>query len=138
MHELITQRKFPHLLPEEQDLWRKFITTHGKEYTSFSYDVRVGKGAHAGKDKDPKYQEMWKKLTQKRIDVVGYSKDGITIFEVRPNADLPILGKLLGYKTLYLKTFYTPEKINLAIVTNSVTIDDKTVFEAHKIKIFLV
>jgi len=138
MTEETATQKFPHLLPEESEIWERFISVLGENYTSFSYDVRVGDGAPFGKEKDEKYREMWTALTQKRIDVIGYSPEGITIFEIRPRADLPILGKLLGYRTLYFRTFHPTEKIFLAVVSDRVDDDDAVVFSAHDIKIFIV
>ncbi len=138
MLEETTQEKFPHLLPEESQIWRRFLDTLGGNYDYFSYDVRVGKGAPLGNEKDEKYRKMWTDLTQKRIDAIGFSKDTITIFEIRPRAGLPMMGKLLGYKELLMRTHHISEKFILAIVSDRVDDDDATVFSANGIQIFIV
>lgn len=138
MPEEIAKEKFPHLLPEESEIWSRFVATLGGNYECFSYDVRVGKGAPFGKEKDEKYHKMWSDLTQKRIDAIGFSAAGITIFEIRPRADLPILGKLLGYKELLIRSFHPTEKIFLAVVSDRVDDDDATVFSANGIQIFII
>lgn len=138
MAEETTTQKFPHLLKEESEIWQRFINILGGAYDYFSYDVRVGKGAPFGKEKDEKYKKMWSDLTQKRIDAIGFSVAGITIFEIRPRADLPILGKLLGYKELLIKSFHPTEQIFLAVVSDRVDDDDAAVFSTHGIQIFIV
>lgn len=138
MTEENTLQKFPHLLPEEVKIWRRFLNLHKQNYLSFAYDVRVGEGHPTGDETQEKYIDMWGALTPKRIDAVGFYEDGITIFEIRPNADISMLGKLLGYKTLYLESFVDVPKITLAVVTDRLSPDDAFVLSKYSIQIFIV
>lgn len=138
MEEQKIIQKFPHLLPEESQIWQRFLDILGGNYDRFDYDVHVGKGAPFGKEKDEKYREMWTHLTQKRIDVIGFSAKNLTIFEVRPRADLPLLGKLIGYKQLYVASVHPTLNILLAVVSDRVDDDDAFVFSQNAVKIFIV
>lgn len=138
MPEEIKYEKFPHLLPEETKIWSRFLNLYKQNYLSFAYDVHVGEGHPTGEETQEKYIDMWGSLTPKRIDVVGFYEAGITIFEIRPNADMSMLGKLLGYKTLYLESFVNVPKITLAIVTDRLSPDDAFIFSGYSIQIFIV
>ncbi|GAH76378.1 unnamed protein product, partial [marine sediment metagenome] len=100
MVEYIRGKKYPHLLPEEVKLWDAFMREHSEEYGRFEYDVHVGMGAPVPPGTSPEMLKMIKATSRKRIDVVGYSTGLITIFEVRPDAGLSVIGSLRGYKRL--------------------------------------
>ena len=74
--------RFPHLLPNEERIWERFLQIYGDQFQNYRYDVRVGKGQDPG----PRYEWKWRQLaimlTQKRIDVVAERDGEIWIFEV--------------------------------------------------------
>ena len=130
--------KYPHLLPNERRIWEKFLELMGKKWERFEYDVRVGKGIDPG----PKVPEPWRslaiKLTQKRIDVVGYAEDGIWLFEVKPDASLGALGQVLAYKYLYMRDKQPTEPVHVAIVTNRTFPDEKEIYRHYDVRYFEV
>jgi len=130
--------KYKHMLPEEEILWDRFLSTHEKEYLYFEYDVHIGKGIPPPPETPPEYVRMIKATSQKRIDAVGYTPEAIHIFEVRPHAGLPSLGALLGYKTLYTDTFKPTKPLTLNLVSDILSPDDEKLFRDNKINIFLV
>ena len=128
--------KYPHLLPNEVRIWDKFLELMGKKWYRFEYDIRVGKGIDPG----PTVPEPWRslaiKLTQKRIDAIGYAEDGIWIFEVKPDASLGALGQVLSYKYLYERDFKPELPVNLAIVTNRTFPDEKEIYRHYNVRYF--
>jgi len=131
-------KRFPHMLPAESALWLGFLRKFGSGWTNFQYDVHVGEGITLGPDYDVMTQGLAKALTQKRIDALGWRQGVPWIFEVKVQAALSALGQVMGYRALYVKTFRWEGDVRLAIVTDMVMPDDKYVFEAHGIKVFIV
>jgi len=131
-------KRFPHMLPAESAIWSAFLEKYGSGWKNYRYDVHVGEGISVGPDYDIMTQGLARALTQKRIDAVGERQGVIWIFEVKVQAALSALGQLMGYRTLYEKTFPETRHISLAIVTDQVLPDDRYVFEAHGIKVFVV
>ncbi len=130
--------EFPHMLPGDVELWKRFLFDYGKYFEKFDYDVRVGEGIPV----DPAWPEnikvAAKLLTQKRIDAIGYHREEVWIFEVKPDAGLSALGQLLGYRDLYVKQFGEPKKLYLAIVTDRINPDEEYLFKKNGIRIYVV
>ncbi len=114
------RHKFPHLLPQEVKIWERFLKDHGNEYQKFDYDVHVGKVSEILS----RLPEAWRKgaeaVFRKRIDVVGWQPGKITIFEVKPHAELGALGQLLGYLALYDQEFNPVQELGAALVVDFV------------------
>jgi hypothetical protein len=67
----------------------------------FAFDVRVGRGQTPLGGESPEMLAMWRSLTQKRIDVVGWDKATVDIFEVKLYAGLGALGQVMSYRALW-------------------------------------
>lgn len=127
------RRKFPHLLPKEVLIWNKFLDVHENEYASFDYDVHVGLGAELPETISPMIRKIASGLTRKRIDVVGYKYNSITIFEIKPDAGLSAMGQCLAYYYLYRKEFKPKRKVLMRIVSSSMSRDTKDTAAAYGI-----
>lgn len=88
---------------EDVQIWKKFLELHGKEYSSFDYDFKVGSGTDPGPEVPENFRQDFIDLSKKRIDAVGYQNDGVTLFEIKPRAGTQALGQLITYKALYEK-----------------------------------
>lgn len=130
--------KYPHMMPNEEPIWDKFLAIYGHQWEAFDYDVRVGRGVDPGPDYEPEWRRLAQLLTQKRIDAVGYRKGEIWIFEVKPYGGLSALGQLLAYEVLYRETYNPKETIKLALVTGRINQDELTAYRAHGIEVFVV
>ncbi len=64
--------KYPHLLGEDKIIWDKFINSHPDLFNTVDYDVHVGSGVAPLSPLDENISEQWRRLTMKRIDVIGY------------------------------------------------------------------
>jgi len=128
--------RFPHLLPNEEKIWVRFLQIYGDQFKNYRYDVRVGRGVDPG----PRYEWKWRKLaimlTQKRIDVVAERDGEVWIFEVKPDAGLSAIGQVLSYRVLYREQFKERRPIKLAIVTTRVDDDIREVAKEYGIVVY--
>ena len=127
------RRKFPHLLPKEVVIWNKFLDKHESEYLSFDYDIHVGLGAELPENVEPMIRKIALGLTRKRIDVVGYKPNSITIFELKPDAGLSAIGQCLAYYYLYRREFRPKRRVLMRIVSSTISRDTRDTAQAYGI-----
>ena len=130
--------KYPHMVKEEIELWKKFLSKYGKKFDYYAYDVHVGKGVAGTEGLTDPYKYMAIRLSQKRIDVLAYKDGGIYIIELKDIADLQAIGQLQGYKTLYEDDYGKGIVRGLIIVSSSADHDVKRAAEERNIRIMLV
>ncbi|MEM3554494.1 MAG: hypothetical protein QXU79_01585 [Candidatus Micrarchaeaceae archaeon] len=105
------------------EIWERFLSRYGREFTGFTYDVRVGEGVEVRPYWGDEIARMAKLLTMKRIDVVGYKPGEVWIIEVKPHGGLSALGQLIAYETLYRIKFNPTQTIRKALVCETVDPD---------------
>lgn len=127
-----------HMLPPEARLWSKFLDRHMPYFDKFTYDVHVGEGIPVNPAWPENIKVAAKALTTKRIDAVGYRGGEVWIFEIKPDAGLSAYGQLLAYKFFYLAQFGTPERLYLALVTENILPDERKLYEAAGIRVYVV
>lgn len=93
--------RFPHLLPWDAAIWRAFLQRNGQNYQTFEYDVRVGNGRDPGPDFSQNIRNMAIRLSQRRIDAVGFQPGTITLFEITGSIGMTALGQCHAYPILY-------------------------------------
>ncbi len=130
--------EFPHLLPEEVLLWRRFLAEHGPEWDRFEYDVHVGEGATPPPGSPAHHVHMIAALSQKRVDVVGWLGGQPTLFEVTPRGGRAALGALTLYADLFSETFPGTPPPHLAAVVGFVDPDIARIFTARQIRVYVV
>ncbi|MBA7624889.1 hypothetical protein ES703_32303 [subsurface metagenome] len=101
LEQQIKRIKYPHMVREEIELWKRFLAKRGKTFDRYDYDVHVGKGVGKLPWLTEPYSRMAISLSQKRIDVVAHKNNVVYIIELKNVADLQAIGQLEGYKTLY-------------------------------------
>ena len=94
-------RYFPHLLPQDIEVWKRFLAEHGHEYDYFDYDVRVGEGRDPGPEHTQTIRSMAIGLSQRRIDAIGFRNGTATIFEITTRAGMTAIGQLQVYPQLF-------------------------------------
>lgn len=94
-------RFFPHLLPQDIEVWKRYLTEHEHEFDSIVYDLRVGDGRDPGPDFADNIRSMAIGLSQRRIDAIGFKGNNVTIIEVTTRAGLTAIGQLKVYPVLY-------------------------------------
>jgi len=130
--------KYPHLIGEDSVIWNKFFLRFPRRFDTVDYDVHVGKGVNVSTIQDSIGKNYWSNLTKKRIDVIGYKDNIITIIEVKKRVGLHTLGQILGYKFLYLREHPELKSIRTLIICSSIDQDDIAVLQHYAIDFFIV
>lgn len=129
---------FPHLAPAESPIWERFLRLYGHLWDRFEYDQRVG----GGREVDPKDSDatkaMWRALTRKRIDVVGWLGMQPTIFEISPRLGRTTIGALQAYYHLWVESHPGIVVPKLAAVGPRLDPDLARVMAAQGITVYLV
>jgi hypothetical protein len=116
-------RQFPHLRPDEIAIWQRFLEKFPDRFQKLTYDVRVGPGIALPSGTSEEIQKMAVGLSQKRIDVVAESTEGLTLVEISPNAGANSLGQLLVYRELWLSDHPEASNPRLLLVTGHLRSD---------------
>lgn len=139
------RRHFPGLIPVETALWRVWLREHEGEYDRFDYNVHVGQGINVGAraladspELDAKIRKQFQEATQKKIDVVGFQGDAMTIFEVEERPGTRALGQILTYEDLLHDKRPPTAPTSLVVVARRLGTDMRRSFERQNIRVFLV
>lgn len=127
--------KYPHMKPEDVAVWERFIAQNPRYFVTCDYDVPVGTGAPTNPEHPENIQADHKILTQKKIDVVGYSTTGNYVVEVKPVADMKALGQILVYRKLYLADNPNLPLVHCMVVCGSVERELGELFAEHDIMV---
>lgn len=130
--------KYPRMSSEDTEIWKRFLLAYAKQYQSFDYDLKVGDGVLPDLPLEPIYLKDFQELTKKRIDAVGYSPDGVTIFEVKPRAGTSALGQLLTYKQLFVKTYPGVQIKDLCLVCALATDEEIQLYKQYGISVVIL
>lgn len=123
------RRKYPHLIGEDTEVWTRFIRKYPDKFDTVDYDVKVGLGSDPNHTLEETSHKYWADLTKKRIDVIGYKNDFVTIVEVKNRVGLFTLGQVLGYKFLYLREHPELALVGTLIVCKTINQDDSDVLK---------
>lgn len=132
------RHKYPHLIGEDTEVWNRFILKHPEKFDTVNYDVHIGKGANTEPIPDKTSKKYWADLTKKRIDVVAYKNDFVTIIEVKKRVSLATLGQVLGYKFLFLREHPEIPVASTLIICSSIDQDDIDILNHYGINFVVV
>ena len=132
------RHKYPHLIGEDSQVWSRFILKYPDRFNTVDYDVHVGQGENTTPIPDEKSRLYWQDLTKKRIDVIGFKNDFVTIIEVKKRSTLFTLGQILGYRFLYLQENPEVKSVNSLIVCSTISNDDINVLNHYGITFVIV
>ena len=130
--------KYPHMSPMEEEIWDRFLKVHGDYFTRFEYDIHIGESPPPPPGLAEPYLSAMKVLSLLRIDVVGYRKNEVWIFEVKPTAGLSTIGQLIAYKDWWLRQREKPEVLYLAAVTDMLSPNVEYSLKEQGIKYYVV
>jgi len=131
-------RFFPHLLPVDIAVWERFLALHGKAYSKFDYDVRVGVGRDPGDIVPETIRIMAVKLSQRRIDAVGWTPNRLDIIEITTDAGLTAIGQLEAYPRLYKAKFQPTTSLRPVLVCESIQTDLQTTLDELDVVVYIV
>lgn len=118
---------FPHLLPDDIEIWQQFLDKFGKDYIKFDYDVRVGDGRPTNETLPDNIRKMAKDLSQRRIDAVGHKADALDIIEITKSAGFTAIGQLETYPLLYRQRFSPDKRLVPVLVAGRIQSDIKPI-----------
>ena len=127
---------YPHLAGTDIAVWDLFVSMSHGLFDSVDYDIHVGVGLPIVGDHPPGVEASWTSITQKRIDVVAYVKDAVTLIEVKQRPDLRTLGQILGYMHLYHFAYPDHPPIIPMVVAGIVESDTEEVFDHYGVSYF--
>lgn len=130
--------KYPGLTAKDTLVWEQFISDNPNYYTHVQYNIRVGEGIRYIPDNLYTLQNMAKKLTQMRIDVIGYRNRQLEIIELKPICGATMIGQLIIYPILYNKTYQNHAKIITKGICFHASDDIKTVAKILNITVIEV
>ena len=100
-------------------MWVAWLESNQQQYDRFQYNVRIGDGSDPGPTFSATMRAMAIKLTQLRLDAVGWQGSLPTIFEVKRRAGPNNVGQLLTYDAVWRTQAYTPVNPRLVLVASS-------------------
>lgn len=130
--------RYPHMMPDEIPVWERFLATQTPDWTRIDYDVKVGQGVDLPPDMDPAFVDSCKLLSRKRIDAVLVYPDFDVLIEVKKCADWRAIGQLIGYPILYQRDIAPNKQIQIALVTESFTLDTEYILNYIGFDYFVV
>jgi len=109
-----------HMSPEDFDIWQRFFPTIRANIIDLYFDVGLGQGKVAEGPEPQPFKDMWLRLNQKRADVIVTTLKEVWIIELRFQASLNAIGRLLGYGVLWQSDPPIRDKrMQLVLVTNA-------------------
>ena len=120
---------YEHLKPDEKVIAKASIAKGIFKLPNMKFDVHIGKGFESNFEATEKEREMFKRLTQKRIDAIEENNNIIKIIEFTPRISARTIGNLIAYKSILKKEIDTRKTIELWLITSDV---DKELLELVK------
>lgn len=129
--------KYPHMKPEDVVVWERFITKNPDFFDTVDYDVALGEGAPQDPSLPENIARDGKILTQKKIDVVGYKGNDVSLVEVKPIANMRGLGQIITYFKLYEKPEDIAGVVFKVIVAGAVERELDDVFKENDVLLMI-
>jgi len=130
--------KLAHMRPGEVALFRRFEALDPLAPAEYAFDLHLGRGMPI----DPSWPRwlslMATRLTQKRVDVVAYTKAATWILEIKVRAGPAAVGQLVTYLSLYIYQHPGPLPVFVGIIADRNSYDMFHVYETLGITLFLV
>jgi hypothetical protein len=123
---------------EDWQAWRPWLEGPGRRWPEYAYDVELFTQGFPPEITDPAMLKMWARNTAKRIDAVGRTAAGYTIFEARRISGWSAVAQLLGYRDLWLINFPALPLGDLWLITERIDDSVRSLAERQKIRTWVV
>ncbi|MBA7572447.1 hypothetical protein ES708_14227 [subsurface metagenome] len=134
----VPQSKLAHMRPGEISLFRRFEILDPLAPAEYEFDLHLGRGMPIDPSWPRWLQLMATRLTQKRVDVVAYTKTATWILEIKIRAGPAAVGQLVTYLSLFIHQCPSPLPTYVAIIADRNSYDMFQVYETLGISLFLV
>ena len=115
--------KYPHMKPNDVEIWDRFIRDNPEAYDSVQYDVAVGSAPDFDVTVGDSPNATALQLYKRKIDVVGFKNGRVDIIEIKPSAGSSALGQVLGYVLLYKRDIKLLPEPRPCLLTDKIGID---------------
>lgn len=122
---------YPHMKPNDEAIWNRFLSEFPNAYDSVQYSVPCGRGAEFDTLITEETGAHDEYLYKRKIDAVGFKDDTVTIIELKPNAGSSAIGQVKMYRDLYIKDYSPVRFPNMLIITDRFD-DDVAEFAARE------
>jgi len=102
LQQLIDSIAYPGQPGPEGDVIREWLRAEGALYDRIEFDVHVGAGGEVQPGIPENIARAWTRSTQKRIDVVAWQGNRVTLIEAKVKLNMGVMGQLFGYGFLWL------------------------------------
>lgn len=94
---LLERDVYPGISIDESQVVRDWLRAHGRGFSHFAFNHRVGDGDRTGPSLGARVDRMWALITRRRLDVVAYSEHGVVIVEAKEHARMPAVTQVTRY-----------------------------------------
>lgn len=124
---------FKHMGPNDVALFASFILSpRGQEFDGWEFDTHLGMGSEPINPSSMRFTEGMRRLTQLRVDAIGWRGLEPTVIEVKPEAKLSAFGQIQAYEFFWIRERgILPRKM---IVTDWCSEDMQALYAAHDIE----
>jgi hypothetical protein len=129
--------RLPGNTPWESALIQKWIQEEGAPFTGFDFNVRIGTGLDPGPAFDDTIRRGSILNTQKRIDCLAYTAEGVFIVEGKIIVDLTVMGQFLGYRHLLERDSPDVRVLGYVVVAHGSTPDTLQFLRTNGVFIYL-
>lgn len=121
---------YPHLLPDDIQLWEDFLDICGAQYDDFQYDIYCGDGRDPGPHYEPHMRSMGINLSRRRIDVLARRKGELHVIEITRAIGFRAIGQAMVYPLLLAVDLQTRTPITPILLSREIETDINLALDA--------
>lgn len=126
------------LLPGERDLFLRWFTRYGGEFSDYEFAVLLGPGQPVPDDLPLGLKSMVERVTRLRADFIARRGDRWWIFEIKPEARPSALGQLTSYKLFFQEEYPERGEPGLAVIAGRMATNMDEVFRRAGVVVYIV
>ena len=111
--------KYPHMSPEDEKIWERFIDQNPDAYERVAYDFAIGGGAEFDTTVNPVTGAHVGRLYQRRIDVLAQAAGTTFVIELKPRASTSAIGQVAGYAKIIARDLPDAGHVHAIILTDA-------------------
>lgn len=131
----VVRRKYVHMLPKDFATWTAFLQYEPDWLKEIWYDVHVGRPMDVPEGSPDYMKVVADGVSRKRIDVIGRTKNGLYIIEVKPHANMEAIGQVVTYTDLFVKEFTIKGPVQALIISKTCDADILETAQSQNVKI---
>lgn len=135
--ELLLRSFYPEKTNRESGVIRDFLVRHLHEYDRVSFSVRIGEGIPADPEHLPGVQKSTTFSSRRRIDMVLWRLEQVTLVEAKHRLRHDVLGQLLSDRQLWLEERPDDPEPKLIAIGRESDPETERILSAHGIETYV-